>query len=155
MKANLVRVSVVSLGRIAAAMMFGMLATHATAETTSSVDTLKNLVETKQYEQAYALGGASQLELEGTPSFDYYFGLAALESGHYYEATFALERAAIARPDQSRIRLELARAFFLANDFDAARAQFTSVLDENPPPEVKANINAYLKRMNLFSVNAA
>ena len=148
MKANLVRVSVVSLGRIAAAMMFGMLATNATAQTTSTVDTLKNLVETKQYEQAYALGGASQLELEGTPSFDYYFGLAALESGHYYEATFALERAAIARPDQSRIRLELARAFFLANDFDAARAQFTSVLDENPPPEVKANINAYLKRMN-------
>ena len=131
-----------------AALLIAAVTLQANAETVSTVDTLKNLVDARQFDQAYALGGTSQLELEGTASFDYYFGLAALESGHYYEATFALERAAIARPDQSRIRLELARAFFLANDFDASRAQFESVLSENPPAEVRNNINAYLKRMN-------
>ena len=121
---------------------------QAAAESTSTIDTMKGMVDAKRFEQAYTLGSASQLELEGTATFDYYFGIAALESGHYYEATFALERAAIAHPEQSRIRLDLARAFFLANDFVAARAQFESVLAENPPPEVKANIRAYIARMD-------
>ena len=130
------------------AVVLAVAALHAAAESASTADRLKGMVEARQYAQAYALGNAAQLELEGTESFDFYYGLAALESGHYYEATFALERAAIARPDQSRIRLELARGFFLANDFEAARAQFATVLAENPPPEVQANIKAYLKRMD-------
>jgi tetratricopeptide (TPR) repeat protein len=123
-------------------------ATAAPASAPSPTETLRRLVESGQFEQAYSLGSTIQLEYEGLPNFDFYFGLSALETGHYQDAAFALERAAITRPDQSRIRLELARAFFLTNDFAAARTQFQSVLDESPPQAVRDNIQAYLTRMD-------
>ena len=137
---------------LSAPVLFGTAtsgwAAPAPTGTPTPTDTLRTLVDSRQYEQAYSLGSTIQLEYEGSPSFDFYFGLSALESGHYQDAAFALERAAISRPDQSRIRLELARAFFLTNDFAAARAAFQSVLDDDPPAEVRQNVQSYLTRMD-------
>ncbi len=142
------RPSLVSAALVVLALAGALQIAAAPAGAPSPTETLRRLVESGQYEQAYSLGSTIQLEYEGTPNFDFYFGLSALETGHYQDAAFALERAAITRPDQSRIRLELARAFFLTNDFAAARTQFQSVLDESPPQAVRDNVAAYLSRMD-------
>ena len=149
------RVVLLSAALPVAAVMGGVLGTAqhaaaapATAGAPTPTDTLRTLVDSRQYEQAYSLGSTIQLEYEGSPTFDFYFGLSALETGHYQDAAFALERAAISRPDQARIRLELARAFFLTNDFAASRSAFQSVLDEDPPAEVRQNVQSYLARMD-------
>ena len=51
------------------------------------------------------------------------------------------------RPDLVRVRLELARAFFLEGEDDLARDAFERVLAGRPEPAVVANINRFLARI--------
>ncbi len=81
---------------------------------------------------------------EGEPEFDFLYGLAALESGRPNEAVFALERITYTYPDQLRVKLELARAFYEINNYQASRALFNEVLATNPTDNVKANIKVFL-----------
>ena len=48
------------------------------------------------------------------------------------------------RPELVRVRLELARAFFLKGQYDLARRHFELVLAGGVPPPVAANIRAFL-----------
>jgi tetratricopeptide (TPR) repeat protein len=50
----------------------------------------------------------------------------------------------IDHPEATRVRLELARAFFLDKDYGNALRQFQFALAGNPPSEVVANINRYM-----------
>ena len=54
-----------------------------------------------------------------------------------------------AQPDQLRVRLELARAHFLAGNYPAAQVEFQRVLDREPPATVRANINRFLERIEV------
>lgn len=112
-----------------------------------SLTTIKELVAQGQYERAYEQALAAEERYEGDPDFDFHYGLAALESGHFAEAIFALERVVFAQPDQLRVRLELARAHFLAGNYPAAQAEFQRVLDREPPPAVRANIDRFLRNI--------
>lgn len=105
---------------------------------------LDDLVRRGQYEQAYAYAVANQDEYEGDPEFDFLLGLAAMDSGHPTEAVFALERIAYLYPDQQRVKLELARAFYMSNNLPAARQLFTDVLETNPTQNVQTNIRTFL-----------
>jgi tetratricopeptide (TPR) repeat protein len=49
-----------------------------------------------------------------------------------------------AEPDRERVRLELARAFFLATDYENAERNFRFARAGDLSPEVKANIDQYL-----------
>ncbi len=62
------------------------------------------------------------------------------------DASISLFRAILdAHPDHVRVRLELARAFFLRGGRDGlARRQFERALAADPPPPVVANINRHL-----------
>lgn len=60
------------------------------------------------------------------------------------EAVRAFHAILIDRPDLVRVRLELARAFFLKGDDDLAREHFERVLAGEPPPAVAANIRRFL-----------
>ena len=51
------------------------------------------------------------------------------------------------RPELVRVRLELARAFFLEGEDDLARDAFERVLAGRPEPAVVANINRFLARI--------
>ena len=53
-----------------------------------------------------------------------------------------------ADPDVLRVRLELARAFFLQEKDRLAREQFERVLAGNPPEAVQANIKGFLEAMH-------
>ena len=69
--------------------------------------------------------------------------IAGLEK-RYHDA-IEIYRDILARhPKLTRVRLELARALFLAGDDGAARHHFELVLGEDLPPAVEQNINRFL-----------
>ncbi len=63
------------------------------------------------------------------------------------EAVAALRTILIDRPDLVRVRLELARAFFLKREDSLARRHFERVLAGELPPAVVANVNRFLALM--------
>ncbi len=102
------------------------------------------LIEMSRYQEAYALGQTGLFDYEGEPDFDFACGLAALESGCPDEAVFAFERIAFNNTGQQRVRLELARAYFLSENYAAAETLFTEVIATNPTQNVRSNILAFL-----------
>ena len=98
-----------------------------------------------RYQEAYLLAQSGLFDYEGQPNFDFAYGLAALESGRPDEAVFAFERIAFNNTGQQRVRLELARAYFLSENYAAAETLFTEVLASNPTQNVRANIQAFLQ----------
>ena len=63
------------------------------------------------------------------------------------EAIAALRAILIERPELVRVRLELARAFFLRGDDSLSRDHFERVLSGQPAPGVAANIQRFLLTM--------
>lgn len=134
-----------------AVLLFGLVSASlsAMAQQVDTISTLRDLVNQGQYQRAYELGQAAEENHEGRAEFDFNYGLAALETGHYPEAIFALERVVFARPDQLRVRLELARAHFLAGNYAAAEREFDRVLATDPPASVRANVDRFKERIEL------
>ena len=60
------------------------------------------------------------------------------------EAIAALRAILIEHPQLTRVRLELARAFFLKGDDDLSRQHFERVLAGNPPSAMTSNIRRFL-----------
>lgn len=98
--------------------------------------------------EAYALLAAIELDLGGTPLYDYLFGVAALDSGRANDAAFALERVVAIQPEFSGARMELARAQFESGQYSLARTQFQYLLSQSPPAETRAVIDRYLGAIN-------
>ncbi len=63
------------------------------------------------------------------------------------EAVAALRAILIERPGLVRVRLELARAFYLKGEDGLARGHFERVLAGGPPPAVAANVRRFLAAM--------
>ncbi|PCJ39625.1 MAG: hypothetical protein COA71_13340 [SAR86 cluster bacterium] len=119
------------------------------AESEAELVTQMNvLIEMGRYQEAYSLAQTGLFDYEGEPAFDFAYGLAALESGRPNEAVFAFERIAFNNIGQQRVRLELARAYFLSENYAAAETLFTEVLASNPTENVRTNIQAFLQLIN-------
>ena len=110
---------------------------------------MQELYESGDAAGAYELATRDLSRYEGDPYFDYIYGVAAIDSGHLTEGVFALERVLLAFPDDDRARLELARGFFLLEDFARAQTEFTRVMRKDPPEEVQASIQGYLDAMRI------
>lgn len=106
-------------------------------------DEVKALLDKGNAAAAYALAKKHPDQL-GTPVFDFYFGVAAIDSGHAGEGVLALERYVVNFPGNANARLELARGYFVMGDDQRAREEFTEVLKTGPPPAVAANIERFL-----------
>ena len=63
------------------------------------------------------------------------------------EAIASLRAMLVDRPDLVRVRLELARAFFLKGENDLARKHFEHVLAGSPPGAVAANVRRFLSEI--------
>lgn len=116
----------------------------AAEENATTISRMNLMISQGQFQQAYTLGQENLFEMEGEAEFDFLYGLAALESGRPDEAVFAFERIAYIYPDQQRVKLELARAYFMSNNLAASEQLFNEVLATNPGPNVSANIEAFL-----------
>lgn len=131
---------------LAAAILALGSATTLAAET--PLQTLQALVDQRQFSEAYALSNSILLDFEGEPEFDFNYGLAALETGDYPVAIFALERVLLNLPGEDRVRLELARAYYLAGNLAAARRELDRVLANEPPRAVRANVEQFLDNID-------
>lgn len=114
-----------------------------------SEQTLCSLFNSGHSDQAWQYAQKYRATHEGEPGFDYCYGAAAIDMGHVGEGVFALERVLLADPDNMAARLELARGYFLLEEYARARDEFQRVLAANPPPQVVANIERYLQAIRL------
>lgn len=89
-------------------------------------DDVKALLEQGKDKEAYAVGKASPDSL-GTPLFDFYFGIAALNAGVPGEGVLALERYLLQFPDNRSAQFQLARGYFILGEDQRAREEFTAL----------------------------
>jgi tetratricopeptide (TPR) repeat protein len=75
---------------------------------------------------------------------EFLLGMIALAEMDYDGAIAHFRAILVREPAAERVRLELARAFFLKRDFDNAARQFRFARAGNLPGEVKANVDQYL-----------
>lgn len=130
--------------RTAVAILLVALLSLAPAHAAHDLDRLSELVEGGDYVEAYDLASEHVGEHAGDPRFDFYYGIAAVETDRLSEGVFALERVLIAQPGSDRARLELARAYFLQGNDRRARREFRTVRAHDPPADVDAQIERYL-----------
>ena len=124
---------------VASAFLMGITsALHA-----APADDIKIMLEQGKAVDAYNLGSKNP-DFLGQPAFDFYFGIAAIDSGHAGEGVLALERYMINFPDNQNGRLELARGYFVLGENARAREEFERVLKLNPPTAVRSNIERFL-----------
>lgn len=106
-------------------------------------DEVRALLDQGRSREAYELARSHPEEL-GKPDFDFYYGIAAVDSGRAGEGVLALERYIVRFPANDRARLELARAYFVLGELVRARDEFETVLRRNPPASVQATIDRFM-----------
>lgn len=113
------------------------------------------LVENKHFSEA--LNVLRSLPADHPDSIDILFltGLAAMRLSAQMEteaertalldeAIIALRDILVIRPGLTRVRLELAQAFFLKGDNDLSQRHFNLVLAGKPPPAMEYNVRRFL-----------
>ncbi len=120
------------------------------AVSTDALAAIREAIQNSNYKLAYQSALVIKSDYEGDPEYDFLFGLAALETGEFHEAVFALERVVTSYPDQLRARLELGRAYYATHNYAAAKKEFNLVLEQNPPENVKQNVLPFLTRIDLM-----
>ncbi len=111
------------------------------------LEALAILIKRKQYPQAFDLADRLVQQYEGDAEFDFQYGMAAVETGHFDEALFAFERLVIGAPKQARFRAELARTHFYLRNLVRAKIEFEKVLKQKPPQAVVANVTKFLEQI--------
>ena len=106
-------------------------------------DEMKVLIEKGKAKEAYELGNQHP-ELMGDTLFDYYYGVAAVDSGRISLGVLSLERVLLVDPNNDLVRLELARAYFALGEYQRAKEEFEEVKKRQPPAGVVATVNTYL-----------
>ena len=105
---------------------------------------LKSLLQSGQALKAFSYASDEMADYEGTPEFDYYYAIAAIDSGHASEGVFALERVLLMDAGNYAARLELARGYFVLEEYARSRQEFETVLTADPPEEVVNSVQLYL-----------
>jgi len=116
---------------------------------TIDLNRLRYLFDSGNSQEAYEYAFAELLTYEGDPAFDYYYGTSAIDIGKANEGVYALERVLVSQPNNLAARLELARGYFVLQEYDRARAEFNIVLKFDPPDDVREKIYAYLDNIRL------
>ena len=122
---------------------FVLLAVSANFSVAAIPDEMKVLIEKGKAKEAYELGNQHP-ELMGDTLFDYYYGVAAVDSGRISLGVLSLERVLLVDPNNDLVRLELARAYFALGEYQRAKDEFEEVKKRQPPAGVVATVNTYL-----------
>jgi len=105
----------------------------------------KTLIEQKRWDDAAHLMAQSEAAFPDSSQVLFLAGLVELNRENYQAAQSIFRRLLLREPDAARVRLELARSFFLAGDDENARYQFRLALAGDLPPAVVANVERYLQ----------
>jgi len=122
---------------------FILLSVSANISMAAIPDEMKVLIEKGKAKEAYELGNQHP-ELMGDTLFDYYYGVAAVDSGRISLGVLSLERVLLVDPNNDLVRLELARAYFALGEYQRAKDEFEEVKKRQPPAGVVATVNTYL-----------
>ena len=104
----------------------------------------KALVEARDPGKAFDLLAPHEERLGGDVEFDYWFGVAALESSKLDRAVIAFERVLVKDPLFDSARLELARTYLRMGAVDLAAQEFERLLARAPNPQGRKLIEDYL-----------
>ena len=105
-------------------------------------DEIRSLLEQNKAKEAYQRGRASP-ELLGDPTFDFFYGIAAIDAGHPGEGVLALERYILVYPNNGDARFHLARGYFILGEDQRARDEFETLLPKSAG-EQQVAIERYL-----------
>lgn len=104
----------------------------------------ESLLAGQEAKAAFDLLAPLEDDRAGSPDYDYLYGMAALESGQADRAAFAFERCLMVEPKNGPCRVQMARTHMALGENDSARAEFTTIQNDNPPAEVNALVSRYL-----------
>ena len=90
-------------------------------------DELRTLLDQGRPAEAFRFGQAHPERL-GQPSFDFFYGIAAIESGQARAGVPVLERFVRDYPENRSARYQLAHGYYLLGEDTAARASFAALL---------------------------
>ena len=102
------------------------------------------LMKNGRLSEAAAIVKARLAEVPDDVQARFLMGMIAIAQNEYRQAIRAFRAILIDQPRATRVRLELARAFFLSKDYANALTQFRFALADDPPESVQANIRQYL-----------
>ncbi|MGR9071665.1 MAG: tetratricopeptide repeat protein [Gammaproteobacteria bacterium] len=100
-------------------------------------------LQAENFAEAWKLASANSESHAGEPEFDYLYGLAALGTGHFSEAVFALERAVENAPENIEYNLALTEAHLKLHDDRQAASRLESVILMNPDDNIRQRIRNY------------
>lgn len=123
-------------------LLLGMVLCSAGMAMGAPADDIKSLLEKGRAKDAYELGKTLPQEL-GTPLFDFFYGIAALDAGAPGEGVMALERYVLLFPDNRSARFQLARGYYILGEDQRAREEFTE-LAEGSEGQERETIRQYL-----------
>ncbi|WP_171187123.1 lipopolysaccharide assembly protein LapB [Ruegeria sp. HKCCC2117] len=87
---------------------------------------------------------AAQFEIEAI----FLSGLADLQNGRPEDAIEKFSAILAANPNLTRVRLELARAYFMARQWNRARNEFFTVLSGDLPDPVRTRVLAFIREID-------
>jgi tetratricopeptide (TPR) repeat protein len=135
---------------IAALLLVAGVAAIATARA-GEQDKLHDLLERAdalstagQYAEAYSLLQTGEDEFIGDVPFDYALGRAALNAGRPDRATLAFSRVLAVDPLHAGARIDMGRAYLALGNRAQAEVMFRTLLREDPPPAIRAQLLVYL-----------
>ena len=121
---------------------FALLSAHALADAVT--DRAAALLKRGDAKAAYDLLLPLESQRAGDPQYDYLLGIAALDAGDPERAVFALERVLALQPDNALARAEIARAFYVMGEREAARREFEAVRRAPIPEDARATVDRFL-----------
>ncbi len=134
--------------------MAAMLLNNATANTPAAERSLEERFQTAEearktgdLARAYRILGQLVIRAPGDEKINFAYGMTCLELGDSSRAEMAFQRVLQINPGNHRARLELARAMSASQRYTEARIELEKVLDQNPPPNVRKNIEDYLAQV--------
>ena len=105
-------------------------------------DDVKALLDQGKDKLAYETGKTTP-EALGTPLFDFYFGIAALNAGVPGEGVLALERYLLQFPDNRAAQFQVARGYYILGEDERARQEFSNLLADAKGAE-RDTVNQFL-----------
>ncbi len=142
---------VATRGGVSALLIVGGLAAAGQASAAASVDRASPVkpaptnAPTDDHTNAVATYKAKVAAEPGNPEWRFRLGMALVEQGEPRKAIAQFRHVLNDHPEAVRVRLELARAYYLARDFGNAERQFRLARSSNLPAVVAANVDNFLK----------
>lgn len=129
------------------------------SETLTELTKADVLIRAGKYQSAYDLLIPLERKQAGNIEYDLMLGTAAVESAHYSQGMFALERVLAIEPDNQVARAKAAKAHFYLGEVENSKTEFNNILNQNPSQETAIAIEKYLsaidKAMGLSSTLTA